>query len=71
VAGKKSIMRSFIICTPHQYYLYEQTEVDKMVRACGTYGKETNAKGFFGGNIMERNHLEGLSRNRKIILKWI
>jgi len=42
-------MRSFTICTPHQYYFYEQMEEDEMVRACGTYGEEEKCLGALEG----------------------
>jgi hypothetical protein len=42
-------MRSFRICTPHQYYLYEQMGEDEMGRASGTYGEEEKCIEVFGG----------------------
>jgi hypothetical protein len=35
------------------------------------WGRRKMHRGFWRGNIKERNHLEDLGRNRKIILKWI
>jgi len=39
-----------------------------MGRACGTYGRQERFLDDFGG---ERDHLEGLGVDGRIILKWI
>jgi len=42
----------------------------KMGRLCGTYGGEMHT-GFWWGAPMERNNLEDLSVDGRIILQWI
>jgi len=39
--------------------------------ACGTYGGEVVNTGFWWQNLKERNHLEDLGVDKRIILKWI
>ena len=43
-----------------------------MCGACGLYGRnEKYVCGFGGGNLKERDHLNALGIDGRIILKWI
>ena len=42
-----------------------------MVRACNTHGREEWCIEFWCGDLRERDHLEDLTVDVMIILKWI
>jgi hypothetical protein len=46
----------------------DQMKNDEVGGACGTYGGQER---FCLGDLVERNHLEDLSLDGKIILKWM
>jgi hypothetical protein len=48
-SGEDYITRSFIICTPHQYYSDDEIEKNEMGGACNMYGKEKRCVQEFGG----------------------
>jgi hypothetical protein len=54
-----------------KYYSANQINEDQMGRAYGNCGEEEKyIQNFGGGNLMERNNLEGLGVDLEIILKW-
>jgi hypothetical protein len=53
-------MRSFIICTTCQIVLKLQIKEDEIVRGCSTMGEKRGAAKFWGGNLMEMDHLRNL-----------
>jgi hypothetical protein len=72
VSGENYIMRSLIICTPHQIFSDENSEKNSMCGACSAYvGEERGFTGFWWGNLMERGHLEDPGVDGMIILRWI
>jgi hypothetical protein len=55
-----------MICTPYQ------VKKNKMGGAHGMYGGKGDVHiGFWWENLMERNHLEDLGIDSRVILKWI
>jgi hypothetical protein len=42
-----------------------------MGKTCSTYGKKEVCTGFWWGNLRERDHLEDLGIEGRIILRWI
>jgi hypothetical protein len=66
--------RKNLICykTLHKAWDFDQIKKNEMGGLCGTYGRqETCMQGFGGGDLMERDHLEDVGIDWKIILKWI
>ena len=58
-------------CTAHQLcYSGHQIEKNEMGRACNMNGGEVYT-GFWLGNLRERDHLEGLGVDDRVILKCI
>jgi hypothetical protein len=54
------------------YYYGDQITKNEIGGACSMYGgDEKHVQGLGGKNLQERNHLENLDVNRRIILKWI
>jgi len=47
--GENSIIRSFMICNPHQILFRLTNKKNKMGRACGTYEEEERCTQNFGG----------------------
>ena len=45
-AGENYIIRSFMICTPHQIFLGGQIKEDWMGGACGVWGRNKMHTGF-------------------------
>jgi len=64
------IIRSLMICTPHQILFADQIEKNEMGGACSTCGREVPT-GFLWGNLRKRDHLEDPSVNGRIILRRI
>ena len=66
---EKYIMRSLMICTPHQILFGLSNREELMGGACSTYGRrgEVHA-GFWCGNLRERDHLEDPGVDGRIIL---
>ena len=60
-----------MICTLNKYYSADQIENNGMGGACGTHGGRRVHAGFCWVDLMERNHLEVVRRDVKIILKLI
>jgi len=54
-----------------QYCSGYQIEKSEVGRACSTYGGEERCRGFWWGNMRERNHLEDPDIDGRIILRWI
>jgi len=56
-----------------KYYSGDQIKKNAMGKACGTYGRLVRCtQGFLvGGDLRESDHLEDLSVDGRIILKWI
>ena len=46
-AGEHYIIRSFMICTPHQIFLDGQIKEDRMGAACGIWGRNEMHTGFW------------------------
>jgi hypothetical protein len=47
-------------------------EEDEVGESCSTYeGEEQYIRGFWWGNLKERNQLEDLGVDGNIILKWV
>ena len=44
---------------------------NEMDRACGTYGGKERCIQGLGEDLMEKEHLEDLGEDRRLILKWI
>jgi hypothetical protein len=53
-----------------KYYAGDQVKKNWMGRVCGTYGREVYAE-FWWVDLRERNHLEDLGIDERIILKLI
>jgi len=71
-SGESYIMRSLMICTPHQILFGDQIEKNEMGRTCSTYGGRGEVHtGFWWGNLREGDHLEGPGIDGKIILRLI
>jgi hypothetical protein len=71
--GENWILRSFMICTPHQIYVIRVIKLkDEMGRACGMYGSKIVMCGvFWWGNLKGRDHLENVGIDFRIISKLI
>jgi hypothetical protein len=52
-------------------YLKMQSKKNEMGRACGTYGSQEECTGFCWRDLRERDYLEDLGIDGRIILKWI
>lgn len=52
-------------------HLGDQMKECKMGGACGVTGKREMPRRFLLGNMKERDHLEELNINWRMILKWI
>ena len=66
------IMKGFPICTPHQYYLGDQTKKNETYGRCSTCGGRGEVHtGFWWGDLREGDHLEDPGIDGRIILKWI
>jgi hypothetical protein len=56
----------------NKYYSGDQVKLNDMGWACGTYGsQERSIQGFCRGDIRERDHLEDLDVDGRIILSLI
>jgi len=63
--------RTTYYCAPRQIF-YAESKKSGMDVACRTdVGEERCLQGFGGGKLMERNHLEDLSVDGRVILRWI
>ena len=61
-----------MVCTPHQIFTDNQIEKNDLGRACGTCGGQESCMQSFGGeDLLEREHLENLGLDGKIILRQI
>lgn len=60
-----------MVCTSHQISLGDRIKVDEMGVVCGMYGTEEKCIQPFGGETKERDYLENLGVEKRIILKWI
>ena len=70
-SGENYIMRSLIICTPHEYCSGDQIEKNEMDGACSTYGERRSV---YRVLVVKREGKWLLGRPRlsgTIILKWI
>jgi hypothetical protein len=67
--GGDCIRRSFMVCTLRQVS-GDQIKKNEMVGASGVYGGEVHT-GYWCGNLRERDHLEDLGVDGRIILKLI
>ena len=47
-AGEHCVIRSFMICTPHQIFLGGQIKEDMMCAACGLWGRTKHIQGLVG-----------------------
>ena len=47
-AGEHNVIRSFMICTPHQIFLGGQIKEGRMGAACGLWGRNVTHTGFGG-----------------------
>jgi hypothetical protein len=64
-------MRSFMMCSSH-HLLSDKIKEDEMGRVCGTYGgRREMYTGFWRRKLEERDHLEVLGIDERILLKWI
>ena len=55
-----------------RYYSYAEIKKNGMGVACSSdVGEERCLEGFGGGKLMERGHLEDLSVDERILLRWI
>jgi hypothetical protein len=55
-----------------EYYSRDEIKKNEMDRACGTYGGQKRSIQDFCGEIRsERDHMEDLSVDGRIILQWI
>ena len=67
-------MRSLLICTAHPILcgVGDKIEKNEMGGACSAYlGGGEVCTGFWWGNLRERDHLENLGVDGRVILKWI
>jgi hypothetical protein len=60
-------MRSFIICTPHQYYQDDQIKDNEMGRACSRNGENCTGQ----DNLNETYHLEQVGTDGRATVKWV
>jgi hypothetical protein len=61
-------MGSFMIYTPHQYYLCEELVEKEIGIACSTYRGENR---FWCGKLKESRYLEEVGVHGRITLEWI
>jgi hypothetical protein len=54
-----------------KYYLFDQIKKNEMGGACGAYGRQERCRVFWWGNLKERNPLEDLGVDGRVVLKWI
>ena len=59
-AGEKYIIRSFMICTPHQIFLGGEIKEDGMFGACGIWGRNKMHTGLRWVNLKKRDNLQDL-----------
>ena len=60
-----------MICTPHLICSGDKIEKNEMVKACSAYGERKGVYRVLLGNLMERDHLEDLGVDGRIILRCI
>jgi len=61
-----------MISTPHQILFGDKIEKNEMGGACSACGGRGEAyTGFWWGNLRERDHLENLGVDGRIIFRWI
>jgi hypothetical protein len=60
-------MRNFL----SKYYSVDRMNEDKIGSACGTYGEKGNASRVLVRKTAEREDLEDLDVDDRIMLKWI
>jgi len=70
-SGGNHIIRSFMICTPHQIFLGGEIKEDGMVGACGIWGRNKMHTGFWWVNLKKRDKLQDLVVDGSIILKLV
>ena len=56
-----------MICNPHQIFLGEQVKGDEMGGACVCVGEKRNGYMVWWGNLKERDHLEDLGLDGRIL----
>ena len=66
--GENYIIRSFMICTPHQIFLGGQIKEDRMGGACGVWWRNEMYRGFWWVNLKKRDNLQDLGVDGSIIL---
>jgi hypothetical protein len=54
-----------------KYYSYDEIRKKVLDGAWGTYGGDGRCLQSFGGDLMERDHLEYLDIDGMLILKWV
>jgi hypothetical protein len=63
--------RSFMICTSQQILFWWEIKNNEIGGACGTYGGEELHTGIWWRDLGERDHMEDLGVDRRVILKCI
>jgi hypothetical protein len=63
-------MKSFIICTVTKYHSGEQIKKNEMGGTCSTYGDRRCAYRVWWVDLREREHLQDLGVDGRILKKW-